>query len=1617
MPKNKKKKSAKNSNFLQREMAESIIKKAAAHQSDIHVAAAFPAVFLTFMNAPELLVTKSSTTPVKIFANLNLNEWEAGIKESRPESREFATATDNLTSKIENLYSALAELEALSNKGNDAQVLANARRDIEFAIKEIIDPQRQETFNPDWIAQMQEVYEKFQDIKRNDKSKTELSDIATAYRDSGRIKLSATEQKANERELNEGGATLDALMAGATPKPLENKSKQPAAKPAAATSKSAQELSDKQKDVLQTPAEKSTREAAAKAKQLAEQQAQARATAAQHEARRNILRNNFNPVGSKGTPAAAKPDQPNQEPAPQPVQPRRSSAAGVVPVSAAEMKRASASNKGPDQQPINVRPRAGSDATPSNSEPLFTRGTPAKGDRIAGITQKLQTDVVSNQEKTQEQKDARAASVAKDLAGRDDYSNNNKPTLNKDDTEAKRFEEMDRNIGAGSLASRKAQLEKDKQPAGAALERKDATSFKIGEEAADVAKRRKPVKLASIKKPGETELPSNAKREATQAARQKELADLQAKRDEFQKNDKPGITNTSQEAKRFDELNNVIKQRAARLEQEAADAKAAAAARGASQAPAATPGGSNVRNLVNKFNNPENQNNKGAPSAASEAAKSKNLEMLRAARAAREAAAAEAAKAQATEAARVAAAAEAAKAAAAEAARVAAAAEAARAAAAVEAARVAAATEAAKAAAAAQEAAKLAAAEAAKLAAAAEAAKLAAAEAARLAAAEEAAKLAAAEAAKLAAAQEAAKLAAAEAARLAAAEEAARVAAAEAARLAAEAALAAAKTEKDKVTADLTAATNTITQLESDLATAKTAISEAEPKVTAGPLAQEIAAAKTEIEKLSAELAASKAAVEKLKTELADPNAETAKIATQLGVTQVEITRLSSAIATTVITAARLSTAAEAERVAREQANEELNKKLGSDITSTQAEITKLEIKLGTINTTFAGLDGKAPAGPLADEVTNTKATLAKLSTELAAGKTSVDTLAKNYVFSDNLDTDREKIATELATANTEIARLSGEIASVEAAVTKLATELAKNTNEEKNENKNEDEEEVESKVDGKTNDIETPEIPRAPVTPFANWDMELADNVIKVARAANDSQALKRMESMMEHIQLKASEFQNGNFENLADREKLREQWQASLSHLMQKVAENSSRLAVVKDNLPGAMKFLQTQSWTWYKNYEASKLLTKTEDNIQTYEKMWQQLAGMQQALAATHKEDYKDRIRVTATKVAVIKVDPANLDKSEPAIKKQFEDLVGAMNTTKGVTALTCKVSEEGKLNVKNELAVMVVQGVDSKGINPGASPLARVALNLDTLYTVGPADTRGSVQLNLYQSRQDSSAPHVLAKFMMDIHKKFPALENHFPDIAEPKMENFIKLFQQLPALPSKKDIEAILQTPGPDGQPRFNTWFSPTASKVADAMHKDMMSTMRNPKNSALPNQETMLIAREMVETLRNASKGGLINVETNCPPELKLAVKYYCEAMKRQIKDPEMKRQYDYFDPEDAKGAFRKDMLKQFTLNPLHILENFQESRKVTAAVNTLKATDDQTRPRLKEQTYGEQVKVANLYVNSKRDTKKSSDLNTSLQKIDVKVAKVGDAQIQAKIDEQREQGPPKAKR
>jgi hypothetical protein len=533
------------------------------------------------------------------------------------------------------------------------------------------------------------------------------------------------------------------------------------------------------------------------------------------------------------------------------------------------------------------------------------------------------------------------------------------------------------------------------------------------------------------------------------------------------------------------------------------------------------------------------------------------------------------------------------------------------------------------------------------------------------------------------------------------------------------------------------------------------------------------------------------------------------------------------------------------------------------------------------------------------------------------------------------------------------------------------------------------------------------------------NWTKELANDVIKLARAANDSTALSRTQSQLEHIRLKALEFNNANFENLAEREKLKQQWLESIAPLAQKIAENTSRLIVSRDNMPNCIAFLKQQSWSRMKTSEAESLLTKSQTNVATYEKMWEQLESIKQSVQITSQADYTDRVRFTASKIIKFDVDPANLNASQATIQQHLQDMNNSIgsnaNVANGKLALSTFTKEEAKVNVSNEMAIMAIKGWDSSGINGGSFTLSKpeTSLDLNTVIGAGPINNRGDIGISIYQMREDISAPHILAKIVMDGTSKLQNLTQFFPlsdpgNAAQTKKE-LIQMFQQeLPSTPSYSDVKSLLSRL-PPGQSQLNSWFSPNVSQVASVMHETMAKTLKG------SNIDAMLLAQDMVEKARAISGGKVLIIEEGCPPEVAKCVRMYCEAKMKEIKDPNVRMTYDYFDPKDIKGALRREALKEFTINPFKIYEKISENRKISAAVSVLKSQDVLTTPKLKEVTYKDQTKLDNIYLKSDRDNRNVNKLQRSLDTIKSKVDNLSRADdIKTEIDKQVALGPPK---
>jgi hypothetical protein len=555
----------------------------------------------------------------------------------------------------------------------------------------------------------------------------------------------------------------------------------------------------------------------------------------------------------------------------------------------------------------------------------------------------------------------------------------------------------------------------------------------------------------------------------------------------------------------------------------------------------------------------------------------------------------------------------------------------------------------------------------------------------------------------------------------------------------------------------------------------------------------------------------------------------------------------------------------------------------------------------------------------------------------------------------------------------------------------------------------------------------QAPPLPPRPVKPpepprlLENWTKDLAKDVIKLARAANDSTALSRTQSQLEYLRLKVIEFNNANFENLAERDKLKQQWQQLMAPLAQKIAENTSRLIVSRDNMPNCINFLKKQSLTQLQVREADGLLTKSTNNIATYEKMWEQLESIKQSVNATSQADYSDRVRFTASKIIQFSVDPQQLNSAQTSadIQKHLQEMNQSIGSNaqvgNGKLAMSTFTKEEAKVNVSNEMAIMAIKGYDSSGINGGGLAKIESALDLNTVFSAGPINNRGDVGISIFQFREDLSAPHILAKVVMEGSNKLHNLAQYFPltDPGNPAQckKELIQLFQQnLPNKPNYSDIKALVSQLPPGPQP-LNSWFSPNVSQVATVLHDTMSKTLNATK------VDSMLLAQDMVEKMRATAGGKALIIEPTCPPELAQSIRVYCEAKMKETKDPEVKRQYDYFDPKDIKGHLRREALKQFSINPFTIYEQITENRKISAAVGQLKSQDTLKTPKLKDVTFKDTTKLDNIYLKSDRDNKKINQLQRSLDSIEGKVDNLSRPDIKTEIDKQVALGPPSKRR
>ena len=165
------------------------------------------------------------------------------------------------------------------------------------------------------------------------------------------------------------------------------------------------------------------------------------------------------------------------------------------------------------------------------------------------------------------------------------------------------------------------------------------------------------------------------------------------------------------------------------------------------------------------------------------------------------------------------------------------------------------------------------------------------------------------------------------------------------------------------------------------------------------------------------------------------------------------------------------------------------------------------------------------------------------------------------------------------------------------------------------------------------------------------------------------------------------------------------------------------------------------------------------------------------------------------------------------------------------------------------------------------------------------------------LQVIELRDDLDPTHLMTKFITDIHGKFGDLMHLFGD-ASP--EDLYKLFSQLPKrIPDVKTLENFLAQ---NMQPDLNA----SSARVAKAMHKELIRTLRNEKYPDVPCNEALRLAKDAVTKFIDNTDGKQMIVIHGQNAEMRRAMKYYCQMMIEQFKGyPEEQRKYDYFDDQD----------------------------------------------------------------------------------------------------------------
>jgi hypothetical protein len=420
-------------------------------------------------------------------------------------------------------------------------------------------------------------------------------------------------------------------------------------------------------------------------------------------------------------------------------------------------------------------------------------------------------------------------------------------------------------------------------------------------------------------------------------------------------------------------------------------------------------------------------------------------------------------------------------------------------------------------------------------------------------------------------------------------------------------------------------------------------------------------------------------------------------------------------------------------------------------------------------------------------------------------------------------------------------------------------------------------------------------------------------DHILAAAKALSDKKQLKDINQLFAQFHQQSLIATDPVTRNLELRQKLLAEWNNNLLPLQSELLDRIASLEVLRNTLDEAKNFTAIgvdngESIKAQKAYleEIGKRMIAVDNALDSYHSTLDECNKIETGLANTnvtvyHDPDYEGKTDVAAS---VVKKISANEDRGAilDSMRADLGKKIDARNSNSIAFGLSTQAFdyEHAKIDTTRDYTLLGFIGSDSKQVNSvhGDISSVRMQSNLNTIYSLSANENnRKDFTLQVVELREDLDPTHLMAKFVTDLHEKFGDL---LPLFGDSSADDLYKLFSQLPKkIPDIKTLENFLAH---NMQPDANA----SPARVAKAMHKELMRTLRNEKYPDVPSNDALRLAKEAVNQFIDLTGGGQLIIIHGQNAEMRRAMKYYCQMMFEQFKGyPDKQRSYEYFDDQD----------------------------------------------------------------------------------------------------------------